>query len=248
MAEKLRASIRRFVEDYRRVRLQEGYACGDPDFGARLPFVDTTGRNRAVWRVRARHYLVVRTALALLPKVERVLDVGAGNGWLARRLAGSHRVTALDVDAGDTGLGALADRRVARVCAEIEALPVRDGSFDAVVAAAALHYAVDLQGALRELARVLRRGGVLILVDSPFYADAATRERAHQRTLAYYDAAGAAHLAERYRGLTRAELEGARAFRFVTLTPGVGRLRDAVARWRGREAGPRMPVLLGWKR
>jgi ubiquinone/menaquinone biosynthesis C-methylase UbiE len=45
---------------------------------------------------------------------------------------------------------------VARVVGDIEALPVRAGSFDAVIAAATLHYAVDLSGALAEAGRVLR--------------------------------------------------------------------------------------------
>jgi SAM-dependent methyltransferase len=242
-----RGSIRQFVDDYRRLRLAEGYASPDPDFVRRLPFRDVTGRNRAVWRVRALHYALIRFCLALLPRSERVLDLGAGNGWLARRLAGARRVTALDVDASDTGLGALDDPRVARVRAELEALPLRDGSFDVVVAAAALHYAIDLPRALREIARVLRAGGVLVLADSPFYSDAFARHRAWQRTLRYYSDAAAAHLARRYRGITRPELEGCGAFRFVTVSPGVSPWRAALDGLRGRDGAARMPVLLGWK-
>jgi SAM-dependent methyltransferase len=247
MAEKLPASIRRFVEDYRRVRLHEGYASDDPGYAARLPYVDVTGRNRAVWRLRARHYLVARAVLTLVPGMGRVLDVGAGNGWLARRLAGSHRVTAVDVDAGPTGLGALDDRRVARVCGELESLPFTGGRFDAAVAAASLHYAVDLRRALGELGRVLRAGGLLVVADSPLYADAEARDRAQERTRAYYEAEGAAHLADRYRGLVRAELDEG-PFRFFALTPGIGRLGDAIARLRGREGLARMPVLVGRRR
>ncbi len=92
---------------------------------------------------------------------------------------------------------------------DIEALPLRAGSFDAVIAAATLHYALDLFGALAEAARVLRRGGLLIIADSPVYADAVARDQAWQRTLAHYTAFGAPHLAARYHGLTRAELDGA---------------------------------------
>jgi hypothetical protein len=95
---------------------------------------------------------------------------------------------------------------------------------------------------------VLRPGGVLVVADSPFYANAAAREQARQRTRAYYEGAGAGHLAGRYRGLTRDALDEAGLFRFVTLSPGPGSLRNAVARLRGREAGARMPVLFGWKR
>jgi SAM-dependent methyltransferase len=235
--------IRRFIDDYRRLRLAEGYASTDPRFARNLPFRDTTGRNPQVWRIRAFHYALIRGCLALLPRAERVLDLAAGNGWLARRLAGSHRVTAVDLDASDTGLGALDDRRVHRLCGDLEALPLRDGSFDVVIAAAALHYATRLPRALAEIARVLRAGGLFILADSPLYADPLDRHQAWQRTLRYYSQAGAPHLAQRYRGLTRAELEGSGLFRFITLSPGT-------TPWRAlrRDPGPRMPVLLGRKR
>ena len=69
-----------------------------------------------------------------------------------------------------------ATRRVARVAGDLEALPLRARSFDAVVAAASLHYAVDVRAVLAEAARVLRPGGVLIVADSPVYDDDAARD------------------------------------------------------------------------
>ena len=240
--------IRAFVDAYRQVRLAQGYASTDPRYATSLPFRDTTGRNADVWRTRAFHYLVIRAGMALLPRSDRVLDVGAGNGWLARRLAGSHRVTAIDVDASDTGLGSLKDERVGKVCGQLEALPLRDASFDVVIAAAAVHYTSDLTGVLTEMARTLRRGGVLILADSPVYPDVGARDRAWQRTQAYYREAGHPDLARRYRGLTRAELDATGLFRFVTVSPGFDRWQSAFNRWRGREIGVRLPVIFGWKR
>ena len=62
-------SLRRFVEDYPRVRLAEGYASTDPAFARRLPFRDTTGRNAAAWRLRALHYLIIRPGLRLVPGI-----------------------------------------------------------------------------------------------------------------------------------------------------------------------------------
>jgi SAM-dependent methyltransferase len=243
MAER-RGKVRDFVDSYRRLRLAEGFASSDPEFARRLPFRDLTGRNRGIWRIRAVHYAVIRACLALLPRSDRVLDLGSGNGWLARRLAGAHRVTAADVDATDTGLGGLDDARVRRLRAELETLPVTDGSFDVVIAAAALHYAGDLFGALAEIARVLRPGGALILADSPLYADPVERHRAWQRTQRYYAEAGTPELAARYRGLTRTELDGCGQFRFLTVSPGFGSWRALL----GRGEGPRLPVLLGFKR
>jgi ubiquinone/menaquinone biosynthesis C-methylase UbiE len=243
--------VRQFVHDYRRLRFAEGFASDDPTFARRLPFRDVTGRNVAAWRLRAFHYVLLRAGLGLLPHVRDVLDVGAGNGWLARRLAAArYRVTALDVDATDTGLGGLDDPRVKRVRGELEALPFGAAAFDVVIVAAALHYALDVHRALAECARVLRPGGVLVVADSPVYADGVARHRAWQRTLEHYAAAGAPHLARRYRGLTRADLEGPALFRFVTLSPGFESFRSALGRLRRgrRESGPRLPVLFGWKR
>jgi ubiquinone/menaquinone biosynthesis C-methylase UbiE len=224
--------------------LAEGFASPDPQFARQLPFRDLTGRNRGIWRIRALHYAVIRACLALLPGSRRVLDLGSGNGWLARRLAGAHQVTAADVDATDTGLGGLDDARVRRLRAELEAIPVADGSFDVVIVAAALHYAGDLFAALGEIARVLRPGGALILADSPIYADPVARHRAWQRTQRYYSEAGTPQLAGRYRGLTRTELEGSGHFRFFTLSPGFGSWKALL----GRGQGPRLPVLLGFRR
>ena len=237
-----RSSVSAFVDDYRRLRLREGFACPDPAFARQLPFRDITGRNRAIWRTRALHYGLIRACLRLLPDAHRVLDLGAGNGWLARRLAGAHQVTAVDVDATDTGLGGLDDARVFRARAELEALPLDDGRFDVVIAAAALHYAIDLNAALAEIARVLRPAGMFILADSPVYADQIQRHRAWQRTCRYYAEAGTPDLASRYRGLTRGELDGCGRFRFTTLSPGL-------PSWRAlfRRESVRLPLLLGRK-
>jgi SAM-dependent methyltransferase len=82
----------------------------------------------------------------------------------ARLLAG-HRVVAISPRAGDDS--ALVVR--ARAEAELDALPLEPGRVDLVVAQASLHEGPSLPRTLVELRRVVRRGGVLVALDSPVY-------------------------------------------------------------------------------
>ena len=74
-----------------------------------------------------------------------VLDVATGGGHVARRLreAGATVVTV------DPAPGMQAD-----TTAPAESLPFADGSFDAVACRLAAHHFVDVQAAVREMARV----------------------------------------------------------------------------------------------
>jgi ubiquinone/menaquinone biosynthesis C-methylase UbiE len=96
----------------------------------------------------------------------RVLDAACGTGRHSAYLAGrGHRVVGVDrspemlerarlkVPAGDFREGTL------------EALPVGDGAVDAVVCALALVHLPEITGAVRELARAVRRGGRVIISD-----------------------------------------------------------------------------------
>jgi SAM-dependent methyltransferase len=107
-----------------------------------------------------------------------VADLGAGNGWLSWRVAQrGHSALAVDLRDDDVdGLGAAraftenAPACMERCVASFERLPLRDECCDLVVFNASLHYAIDLDIAMSEARRVLRDGGRLAIIDSPFYA------------------------------------------------------------------------------
>lgn len=93
-----------------------------------------------------------------------VLDLGAGTGKLTRVVAGlGHRVRAVDPDAAMLAELARAVPDVGCEVGSAEALPMADGSVDAVVAGQAYHW-FDPERALPEIARVLRPGGRLGLL------------------------------------------------------------------------------------
>jgi SAM-dependent methyltransferase len=171
---------RRFRADYASHRADEGRDALD---ARELPYV-TSGPLARQWGVRARSWEAFQRRV-LRPAQRRadvraagplrVLDLGAGNGWLAHRaaMAGAESL-ALDVR-GDRvdGLGAAPrESAMERVIASFEAIPIGDREFDVVVFNAALHYAEDLSAALREARRVTRIGGRIVVLDSPFYRSA----------------------------------------------------------------------------
>jgi SAM-dependent methyltransferase len=168
-----RQQIQPFLELYQRVRRDEGWRA-EPG----LPEVPPNHPHAGIWRRRARHFS--RGMALLRERLGRgpwsVLEVGAGCCWAAARLiAQGHQVTAVDVNLDpEDGLPA-ADRllaepaRLARAEAEMDALPLAAGSFDVVLATGALHYARRPDRTLVELRRVTRRGGWLLVLDSPVY-------------------------------------------------------------------------------
>lgn len=109
---------------------------------------------------------LARTALPLLSPGD-VLDIASGDGVLAELLAPhSHRYVCVDasprvVAAARERLRPFANVEVRE--GDMHALPFADGSFDLVVLMHALTYASKPAQAVAEAARVLRRGGRLLL-------------------------------------------------------------------------------------
>jgi SAM-dependent methyltransferase len=98
----------------------------------------------------------------------RALDLGCGDGALVHAFA-AQGATAVGVDP-DPAMLAAARKRAAEMNvsanfleARAESLPFPDASFDAVSAMTVLCFVPDAKAAAREMARVLRPGGRLVL-------------------------------------------------------------------------------------
>jgi ubiquinone/menaquinone biosynthesis C-methylase UbiE len=96
----------------------------------------------------------------------RVLDIGCGTGQLATRIHKGLPAAAIvgcDFSAGMLERAAARADAINWVRGDAGRLPFHDGSFDAVVSTEAFHWFPDQERALRELYRVLRPGGRLLL-------------------------------------------------------------------------------------
>lgn len=169
---------KQFLDGYAQHRAAEGRGYAGDDLLA-LPYLKT-GPHAKQWAVRARSFdaflqhVVMPMAVA---RPLRILDLGAGNGWLSHRLArAGHEPVALDIRADKVdGLGAAreflatAPNLFECVEASFDRLPFYGGRFDIAVFNASLHYATDLGRTLAEAVRVTRSGGIIAILDSPFY-------------------------------------------------------------------------------
>ncbi|TPW26611.1 methyltransferase domain-containing protein [Pararhizobium mangrovi] len=99
---------------------------------------------------------------------ERVLDIATGTGWAARLVArrgarvvgidlGAELIEAAEERARTEGLDITYD------VGDAEALPFGDGTFDAAISTCGIMFATRPEAAASELARVIRRGGRVVL-------------------------------------------------------------------------------------
>lgn len=101
----------------------------------------------------------VAGAASRQPDGARVLDAGAGEGQYAGSFR-RQRYTGVDLGIGDAGW----NYRSLDVLADLAALPFPGGTFDLVLNIVTLEHVPDPAGVVRELSRVLRPGGELLLI------------------------------------------------------------------------------------
>jgi SAM-dependent methyltransferase len=110
---------------------------------------------------------------------QTILDAGCGTGGNGAWLGTHGQVVGVDV--APEALDFARDRRpsLVPVRAALDPLPFRDRCFDVVVEVTVLYSVADDAAAVRELARVLRPGGAILLLEPAF----AALRRAHDTTV-----------------------------------------------------------------
>ena len=133
--------------------------------------VYTHGHAESVLRSH-RSRTAASSAAYLLPHLDagqRLLDVGAGPGTITADLAGIvAEVVALEISEDAAAITRQGAPGVDVRVGDIHALPFEDGEFDVVHAHQVLQHVADPVGALREMARVTRPGGVVAARDSDY--------------------------------------------------------------------------------
>jgi SAM-dependent methyltransferase len=171
---------RQFAIDYAKIRAADGH--GEliaRNFG-RLPYLPRGERHAGIWSIRRRSFeTLVRRVLPSIGARLRILDLGAGIGWLSARLAElEHEPCAIDICIeGIDGLAARPDNATwPRVCAEFDHLPIAPASVDVALFNGSFHYSTDYGRTLKEAARVIKPDGGVVIMDTPLYHSAASGE------------------------------------------------------------------------
>jgi ubiquinone/menaquinone biosynthesis C-methylase UbiE len=167
--------------------------------------------------VEAPHPLITRARLreALDPQPgERLLEVGPGTGYytlpVAQWIAPDGMLDVLDVQQEmlDHTLSEAAHAGVSNIaptCGDVRSTPYPDGAFDGAFLVTVLGEVPDQEAALRELRRIVRPGGRVVVgeifVDPHFVTPGALRSRAEAA------------------GLRTERVMGGRLWHFTRLTP-----------------------------
>jgi 2-polyprenyl-3-methyl-5-hydroxy-6-metoxy-1,4-benzoquinol methylase len=135
------------------------------------------------------HLLIARYLAPGDVRGQRVLEIGCGRGELAGRLAmmadGPRFLVAADFAQSAVRVGrqrAGGDGRLSWTVASIQDIPAAASTFDTVISCETIEHVPDPRGALREVRRVLRSGGRLLLT-TPNYLGPMGLYRAYLRLI-----------------------------------------------------------------
>ena len=118
------------------------------------------------WWYQSLHDLIFQALEAELPdwRNKDILDVGCGTGAILKRLGSPDRNFGIDL--APEAISFCRQRGLNNVRqGDIHALPFPDASFDAVICSSVLYHqwVSDVDGAVREMHRVLQPGGTLVI-------------------------------------------------------------------------------------
>lgn len=214
-----------FEQAYIRLRSREGRIYTDEEL-KNLPEIAATHRYAGEWKIRKRSAQKLQQYFQQKRSCWKILEPGCGNGWLSNFLAndGKHQITGADINQKEL-------EQAKRVFGNQPNLRFINGSldhpdlnadkFDAIVFASSIQYFESLRDLIQLSRELLKPGGELHLLDSPFY-DRQTVAAAKERTIRYFEESGVPAMAAYYFHHCWEELA---AYRYTILSKPVNRFR-----------------------
>lgn len=165
-----------FEQIYTTLRKKEGRLYKD-EVITYLPQIPKDHPHEYEWQARK---LSARRLLNWILKnnSKYILDVGCGNGWLLNYLSLNADIECCGVDVNETELkqGARVfgrNPKLTFVYCDIFSNGLNRNFADTIILASAIQYFSDIHGLLNTLFGILKPGGVVHIVDSPFYSASA---------------------------------------------------------------------------
>ena len=116
--------------------------------------------DRSDWQWKA-----IREALGVVSR-RQVLDIGCATGRFSLLLAeDGAAVTGIDISKVLLGQAKRRVKRATFYAGSVTAIPARANSFDAAICIEVLEHVPDLPRAIAEMARVLKQGGKVVIID-----------------------------------------------------------------------------------
>ena len=121
-----------------------------------------------------------------------ILEVGCHTGYFMRRylLGKARKVRGVDIDEEAIAYAKARDGEHYYACCNSNALPFADGEFDKVLCAEALEHVDDEAGTIREITRVLKPNGLLVVTTPHRFLDSLDSDYPQHRHYSLEDLAG----------------------------------------------------------
>jgi SAM-dependent methyltransferase len=182
-----------FEQEYIRLRSREGRIYTDDEL-QQLPEIAATHRYAEEWKIRKRSAEKLLQYFQQKNKACQILEPGCGNGWLSNFLAQDRRHIIKGVDINETELVQakrvfVSQPNLRFICGSLDHPALTEEKYDAIVFASSIQYFESLQDVVKQCRTLLKPGGELHLLDSPFYQQQ-DLAAAIERTKKYFNEAG----------------------------------------------------------
>ena len=195
-------SLNKFEKDYLNVREKEGRIFPDKVVKA-LPFLPISQPLKNEWLHRAATQQRFNRYLSKRKNAESILDLGCGNGWFTSKLnLVLPRAQILGLDVNITELHqarrVFTSNQICFAYGDIFADNFARHSFDMIILNASIQYFPDLKLLVNRLLELLKAGGEIHILDSPFYNTEQQKLAAKKRSETYFSGMQAEQMAQYY--------------------------------------------------